>query len=208
MFAAHFDALSFFLIIFALTLSPGADSILVIRNTLRGGRLDGMITTLSICSGLFIHATVSALGVAALIAASPTAFVVLKTAGALYLAWLGISSLRASFAAYLPFDTRVQAARLQWAKPIREGFLSNVLNPKTSAVYLAILPQFIEPASAWSQSMVLASLHFVLSVVWLGLIVIFVQAVKARLIQDAGRRWLDRVFGLSLIGLGLMLLMP
>ena len=205
MFAAHFEFWPFLLTIALLTLSPGADTLLVVRNTLRGGRVDGGLTTLAICSGLFVHATVSALGVAALIATSPAAYAVLQGVGALYLCWLGLGSLRASLGPYVTPNYQAAYQGVQVGRSLREGFLSNVLNPKTLTVYLAILPQFIDPAQAWVQSMVLAGLHFALSVVWLGLILWFVNLVKRHLLADSVRRWIDRAFGVSLMALGLML---
>ena len=88
------QVLAFTLAAAALTIAPGADTMLVIRNVLRGGRRDGMVTTFGICSGLFVHATLSALGVSMLLMHSATAFHLLKLAGACYLVWLGLQSLR------------------------------------------------------------------------------------------------------------------
>ena len=88
------QVLAFALVAALMTISPGADTFLVVRNTLRGGRRDGWLTVTGICSGLFVHALLSALGVSAILAHSATAFLALKVAGAAYLAWLGIQSLR------------------------------------------------------------------------------------------------------------------
>src|SRR5512143_2399913 len=76
-----------------LTLSPGPDTMLVVRNVLRGGRRDGVATTFGICTGLFLHATLSALGVSIILIHSATAFHFVKLAGACYLTWLGLQSL-------------------------------------------------------------------------------------------------------------------
>src|SRR5262245_42058822 len=76
-----------------LTITPGADTMLVVRNVLRGGRRDGVITTLGICLGLFVHATLSAVGVSMILMHSATAFHTMKLAGACYLVWLGVQSL-------------------------------------------------------------------------------------------------------------------
>jgi threonine/homoserine/homoserine lactone efflux protein len=79
-----------------LTLTPGADTMLVVRNVLRGGRHHGMVTTCGICAGLFVHATLSALGVSVILMHSATAFHLVKGAGACYLVWLGVQSLRSA----------------------------------------------------------------------------------------------------------------
>src|SRR5262245_7245257 len=90
----------------ALTLAPGPDTMLVIRNVLRGGRRDGVVTTLGICSGLFVHATLSALGVSIILTRSAAAFTVVKLLGAIYLAWLGAQSLRKAMRTTESIDAR------------------------------------------------------------------------------------------------------
>ena len=90
------QVLAFTLAAAALTIAPGADTMLVVRNVLRGGRRDGMVTTFGICSALFVHATLSALGVSMLLLHSATAFHLIKLAGACYLVWLGLQSLRSA----------------------------------------------------------------------------------------------------------------
>lgn len=84
----------FLLAITLLTVSPGVDSLLVIRNTSRGGWQDGLTTSTGICCGLFAHAAVSALGISALLLQSAVAFNLLKLLGGGYLLWLGILNLR------------------------------------------------------------------------------------------------------------------
>ena len=79
-----------------LTITPGADTMLVLRNAMRGGRQDGWGTTVGITSGLFVHATASALGISAILAESAALFSAVKFAGALYLVWLGVQSWRSA----------------------------------------------------------------------------------------------------------------
>lgn len=207
MLAENFAWFPFLLTIGLLTVSPGADTVVVIRNTLRGGFVDGALTTIAICSGLFVHASVSALGVAALLLANPAAFVALQWCGAAYLVWLGLGNLRAATQRYAQLNMVSDSTALVWQRSLREGFLSNVLNPKTMAVYLAILPQFIDPESAWLQSMVLASLHFALSVAWLWVVAWLARKLKPLMNKESFRRWSDRVLGGSLIGLALVLVL-
>src|SRR5262249_17838751 len=87
------QVIAFMCVAAMLTLTPGADTMLVVRNVLRGGRQDGIVTTCGICTGLFVHATLSALGVSVILLHSATAFHLVKYAGACYLVWLGIPSL-------------------------------------------------------------------------------------------------------------------
>src|SRR5262249_7266117 len=132
----------------ALTIAPGANDILVIRNVLRGGRRDGLVTAFGVCGGLFVHATLSAVGVSMLLLHSATLFHVVKLAGAGYLVWLGVQSLRRTVRTSHPPDALevVEPTRKSAAQHcFLEGVLSNVLNPKAAVFYLAFLPQLIGP---------------------------------------------------------------
>lgn len=158
-----------------LTITPGVDTLLVMRNTGRGGLRDGCATSAGICSGLFIHATLSALGISLLLVETAWAFTALKWAGALYLIWLGIGSLRQAFrrgggaadGATTEAPASIAGRPVGLAVSFREGVLSNVLNPKTALFYMALLPQFVDPAgNAFQQSLLLAGVHFLLAMVW------------------------------------------
>ncbi|NVD37032.1 LysE family translocator [Marinobacter lutaoensis] len=154
-----------------LTVSPGADTLLVVRNTGRGGVVDGCVTSLGICLGLFVHATLSALGISVLLVETAWAFTLLKWAGALYLIWLGLGSLRRAVARVGPAAEAVASPPgrrpLGIGQALREGLLSNLLNPKTALFYMALLPQFIDPAgSAFQQSLWLAAVHFGVAMIW------------------------------------------
>jgi RhtB (resistance to homoserine/threonine) family protein len=189
----------------ALTIAPGPDTMLVIRNVLRGGRYDGVITTFGICSGLFVHATLSALGISMLLTHSATAFSVVKLAGACYLGWLGLQSL--ARALRTPPPDRLEAADPADRRSARhcflEGFLSNVLNPKTAVFYLAFLPQFIGPTEpVFTKSLLLASIHYVEGILWLVALSILFDRVRRVVMKSVVRRWLDGVCGVMLVGFG------
>lgn len=158
-----------------LTITPGVDTLLVMRNAGRGGLQDGCVTSVGICCGLFIHATLSALGISMLLVETAWAFTALKWAGACYLIWLGLNSLRQAAVRgpeksgdqESPGAARALMKPVSTAVAFREGLLSNVLNPKTALFYMALLPQFIDPAgNAFQQSLFLAAVHFVLAMVW------------------------------------------
>lgn len=90
------DIAGFALLAGILTVSPGQDTVLVLRNASRGGRAAGIATTAGVCTGLFLHATLSALGLSAILATSPAAFATVQLLGAAYLIWLGTPVLAAS----------------------------------------------------------------------------------------------------------------
>jgi len=170
-----------------LTLTPGVDTMLTIRNSARGGWWDGAVSSLGICSGLFVHATVSALGISIILLQTAWAFTFLKFAGAAYLVWLGLCSWRRAIGGrQLLFAGKVLGAQdiFRFSRSFREGFLSNVLNPKTVIFYMAFLPQFIDPAgSALLQSLMVAGLHFLVAMLY--------QCILAAMV-DKAREWLQR----------------
>ncbi len=201
--------ITFLIAITLLTITPGVDTMLVIRNSARGGWRDGVVTSTGICSGLFVHATVSALGISVILLQSAYAFNLLKLLGAGYLIWLGLSSwyglLKKRSILTLP-DAPVQAHRLQRRRSFREGFLSNALNPKTAIFYMAFLPQFIDPAgSALLQSVLLAGLHFVIAMLWQTLLAVTVNRAKDWLQRPGVNQVFNGVTGSLLVFLGVKL---
>ena len=201
------QVIAFTLVAALLTVSPGADTFLVVRNTLRGGREDGWATVAGICSGLFVHALLSSLGVSALLAHSAAAFFALRIAGAFYLAWLGIQSLRAAARGSAAAEPAgVPAARVPAARSFREGFLTNLLNPKVVVFYLALLPQFLSPGDAvLAKSLLLTAIHFVQGIVWLGFVAWGVDRSRHFFLRPALRRAMDALCGTILVALGLRL---
>lgn len=198
------QVLAFALVAAVMTITPGADTLLVVRNSLRGGRRDGFLTVAGICCGLYVHALLSALGVSAVVAHSESAFAVMKIAGACYLAWLGLQSLRRGL--YRPSAepaAEIPAARNPALRCFREGFLTNLLNPKVVVFYLALLPQFVRPGdSVLPKSLLLTAIHFVEGLLWLGLVAHLVDRSRQFFLRPALRRWLDSACGAILIALG------
>jgi RhtB (resistance to homoserine/threonine) family protein len=199
----HFQWIPFLLAITLLTMTPGVDTFMVIRNAARGGWRDGFLTSFGICCGLFVHATISAAGLSVILLGSAQAFMALKLAGALYLAWLGFQSLKSAWQAKGMNLPEVQANQVSPWVSLREGFLSNVLNPKPIVFYMAFLPQFIDPAqSPLGQSLFMAGLHFAIANVWQGLLVVLVNRARLWLAQPRVARTLDGIAGVMLLGFG------
>lgn len=202
----NFEA--FLIAITILTLTPGLDTALVIRNTTRGGFHDGAVTSLGICLGLFVHASFSALGISVILTQSAELFTLVKSIGAAYLIWLGISSLRSLKNASAMSISEGHEQGVQGKRSLREGFLSNVLNPKTAVFYLAFLPQFINPEySPLVQSMVMASIHFIIAMVWQCGLSGMLNSAKSLLKSSKFIRWMEATTGLVLVGLGVKLLL-
>lgn len=185
-----------------LTISPGADMALIAKVTIARGRRAAFLTSLGICSGLLVHATASALGLSVILATSAEAFTVVKLAGAAYLAYLGVQSLRESFRDVPPTEAPVTTARTAYV----QGLMNNVLNPKVAVFYLTFLPQFIDPAgNVLAQSLAFAVAHGVMGIVWLSAYSYVLARLSAFFARGGVRRWLERITGAVLIGLGVRL---
>jgi threonine/homoserine/homoserine lactone efflux protein len=147
--------------VFVVNATPGVDMMFTLANTLRRGVAGGIAAALGIVAGCVVHTLVAAFGLAALLAASATAFALVKWAGAAYLVWLAIGMLRAGAAASAPVgegagrldgDDATPAAARETDRGLlrlfRQGLLTNVLNPKIAIFFLALLPQFIDAGAA------------------------------------------------------------
>lgn len=203
----NFEA--FLLAIILLTLTPGIDTVLVIKNASRSGGRDGVVTSLGICLGLFVHATFSAVGISAILLQSAELFMAVKWVGAGYLIWLGVSALKAGFKG--DASVAINATGLKMSnltRSLKEGFLSNVLNPKTAVFYLAFLPQFIDPQhSPFAQAMSMAAIHFIIAMIWQCGLAGAVSSAKRFFASSTAMRWMEGVSGSVLVFLGSKLLL-
>ena len=195
-----------------LTLTPGADTMLVMRNVLERGRRAGLLTTFGICTGLFFHATLSALGLSLILVRSATVFEVVKMVGACYLIFLGGQSiwraLRHRAESSDAQEGKVAGREKKGWQSYLEGLLTNVLNPKVAIFYLAFLPQFISVSdSVFAKSILLASIHFLLGIAWLSLITLLLGRVRALLTRPRIKRAIEVTTGAVLIAFGARLAM-
>ena len=198
---------TFFIAITLLTLFPGVDSLLVVKNTSRGGWKDGFSTSTGICLGLFIHALVSAFGISALLLQSAVAFNALKLVGGGYLLWLGGCSLwqamRGKNSARLDISPTIER-QFQLLRSLREGFICNVFNPKALLFYMAFLPQFIDPyRSPILQSLFMAAVHFFIATIYQGVLTLLVCRMSGWFKGGPLGRWLEGVAGMVLVSFGL-----
>ena len=192
-----------------LTITPGVDTFIVMRNVLRGGRQDGVYTSLGICAGLFVHATLSACGISLILVHSTFLFSAVKTVGALYLVWLGISSIYSAIKSNKSIEctqTNSTFEPVKFRKSFREGLLSNVLNPKPAVFYIAFLPQFIGPSDpVFIKSMLLASIQFGIGITWLIILSFLFFKIKNYLTTGPTRKILNTLSGSVLIAFGVKL---
>jgi len=191
--------LAFALVAALLTITPGVDTALVIRNTLAGGRGCGLRTSVGVCCGVVTWGVLSAAGVSAVLTASRAAYDVLRVAGAAYLLLLGVRTLLAT---RRPRAT-AGVPLAQAPAAFRAGMLTNLLNPKVGVFYVTLLPQFI-PAGApvLPASLLLAGIHATEGILWLAGITLAVSRASAVMQRPSVRRGLERVTGVVLIGFG------
>lgn len=169
-----------------IILSPGADTFLMLRSTIRGGKKDGFLTMFGIYTGIFTLSLLLISGVGLVIAKAPGALFWLKIVGALYLLFLAIQSLRAGIKLVkknnagelnsTDIDTVVSSKK---AGPFVMGFLTNVTNPKVLIFFLAFFPQFLgESSNAALQLTMLCLIFVVVSAVWLTTLVYAASAMR------------------------------
>lgn len=131
---------TFTIAVWVLAITPGPDMTLSIARSLADGKSGGMMVVLGTSSGLVIHTLLVALGISALIVASPTAFMILKTGGAAYLVWLAVQAIRhGSSLSVKRADGPAKSALANYLN----GFWCNLLNPKVILFFMTFLPQFV-----------------------------------------------------------------
>lgn len=201
------EPLVFLGVITLLTITPGADTAMVSRSVFMGGRRAAFGTTLGIAAGCLTWAIASAAGVAAVLAASETAYDALRLLGAAYLVWLGVQSVRAARRGYgaepIAAGAAARARGTGLRTPFRQGLLTNLFNPKIALFYTTFLPQFIKPGDpVLVLSVAMAGVHILLGIVWLSTYAwLLDRAVKA-FRGSRLRRALDALTGTVLVALG------
>jgi threonine/homoserine/homoserine lactone efflux protein len=198
--------LSFALLGALLTITPGLDTALVLRSAVTMGRAPAFTTAVGINAGALIWGAAAAVGVSVLLTASETAYLVLRIVGAAYMLYLGV---RMIIGAVRPTDRPLADAVPRgpsvW-NTFGRGLLTNLLNPKIGAFYVAVLPQFIPAgASPLGVGLLLALVHDVEGLIWFTAIITGAQAFRGYLGRRAVRRSVDGATGAALIGFGVEL---
>ena len=200
------EGANFFLFLLAavvIAAIPGPGIFYVAARTLSGGRRAGIASTFGTALGGLVHVIAGGLGVSAIILASAQLFTVLKLAGALYLIWLGIRTIRE--AGHLPTE---QMGAIGFRRAFREGIVVEALNPKTAAFFLAFIPQFLEPTAGHPalQFMTLGLISVTLNTFADVIVIVVASAARAGLVRRAHLvRRLRQGSGIFMAGLGISL---
>lgn len=199
----------FVVAVFLLNVTPGPDTAYIVGRSVAQGRVAGLVSALGISAGCCVHTLACAFGLTALLAASATAFTIIKFVGAMYLIYLGVRLI----------FTRQQAAPAQGGeraagapKSLRQlflqGFWTNVLNPKVVLFFVSFFPQFVVADTAhkaWA-FLALGVVFLAMSTVWNSFVAWIAGSVTQRFAGKPGvKRWLDRTVGSAFVGLGVRL---
>ncbi len=188
-----------------LNVTPGPDTAYIIGRSVQIGWRGGVAAALGICAGCLVHVFAAAIGLSALLAASSTAFTVVKWAGAAYLLYSGIQMLRWK-APENPLATSVEKPAIQLSHVFWQGALTNALNPKVALFFLAFLPQFVDAEAPHKALafMVLGLMFIGTGGIWCLLVAVF-AARAARRVRQSGKAlvWINRALGGVFIYLGI-----
>jgi threonine/homoserine/homoserine lactone efflux protein len=184
-----------------VVITPGVDMALVTRNALMHGRRAAVMTAFGINVGILFWVLAAALGLAAVVSTSATAFAAIKLAGALYLVYLGFQALR-SARMDRPESEPVPRSAPSGRLAFRQGLVSNILNPKIAVFFTSLLPQFVAVHGSVGDLLLLGLLFNAMGVGWLLCYAIAVARGRNVLARPRVRRTLDRISGLVLVGLG------
>ena len=201
------DLLPFLVVSAVLIVAPGPDMALVGRNALFGGRRAGAYTALGVTLGLAVWSLAASLGVAALLQRSEAAFITLKVVGAAYLVWLGFQALRAAWRGHRDDDAVSPAlgSRHRPRRALRQGFLSNLANPKIAVFFTSFLPQFATADASFGTLLALGLVFTLMTLVWLSGYGVFVAMAGDMLRRPRIRRAIEGVTGAVLLAFGVRL---
>ncbi len=201
--------LAFVAVSLLITMVPGADMALITRQVIVGGTSLAHRTILGNLCGIVVHGVGATVGLSALLVASAVAYNVVKIAGAAYLIFLGIQSLRAARRAAQSRQVAAKATPTPPAIPSKrtallQGFISTVLNPKPALLFLTLIPQFVDPDNAvWVQVLGLTAIHITIGAIWLTLYASIVGRAARALTRPRIRATIEAITGSVLIALGL-----
>ena len=195
----------FLLAAVSLNLLPGADTLYIIARSIAQGRTAGIVSVLGISTGSLLHTTAATFGLSAILATSAIAFTIVKLLGATYLVYLGIKLFISNSS---PENINVNAENKNLWAIYRQGVLTNVFNPKVALFFLALLPQFVDPATSdrMFSFFFLGCLFITTGTLWC-LAVALLAAKASNIVRSKNRliNMANKITGVLFIGLGIKL---
>ncbi|MGW1804259.1 LysE family translocator [Streptomyces sp. NPDC002078] len=183
-------------------IAPGADFAMIVRNSYLYGRRTGLLAAAGVAAGVLVHVTYTLLGVGLLIASSTALFTVIKLIGAAYLVYVGIRTYRTR--GELKIDLADRRELTPFAA-LRAGFLTNVLNPKTTLFVVSTFAQVVSPDTPLYQQVGYGLFMSLAHLLWFGVVATFFSQARMRALMLRGQKILNKVIGSVLAGLGVSL---
>src|SRR4051812_22718550 len=185
-----------------VVLLPGPDTLVVVRNLVRGGRRQGFATVCGVLTGLTVWMLAAVVGLAALLRASQTGYAALKIAGACYLLWLAVESFRSRGAPHLAGeDEPLGRRRALLGSGYAAGLATNLLNPKIGVFFVAFLPGFVpKGADVATTSLLFGAIFIAEVIVYFAVLLTLAERVVGWMTRARTRRWIDRIAGLVFVG--------
>ncbi|WP_106476509.1 LysE family translocator [Phytohalomonas tamaricis] len=194
----------FLLTALTISLLPGPDMLYIATRSMAQGRKAGIVSVLGISTGSMCHATAAALGLSAILATSAIAFTTVKWLGAAYLLLMGLRLLFQRSPASSPSALSVVSLnQVYW-----QGMLTNLLNPKVALFYLALLPQFVDPAAPYHTAalLLLGGLFIAMGTLWCLMVAIFAAAISSTFRRTSlSQGLMQRISGVLFMMLGIKL---
>lgn len=186
---------------------PGPDTAISTKNTVTVGKVGGFKTVLGTCCALLIHTSAAVLGLSAIIVKSALLFSIFKYVGAVYLIYLGVKTLwslkKKEEAASLELNTKSKFINTSCFK---QGFLTNLLNPKVAVLFLTFLPQFVDPGNnTFLPFLIMGTTYTVMTALWSFLYVYLINQISAFMKKPKTQNIIEGITGTILIGFGIKL---
>jgi RhtB (resistance to homoserine/threonine) family protein len=190
-----------------LIILPGPDTAMATKNTLIAGKIGGVKTVFGTCVALLIHTLAAVIGLSALIVKSALLFSIFKYVGAVYLVYIGIKALLAirNTEDLNTNDVPINNEN-KHTSCFRQGFLTNLLNPKVAVFFLTFLPQFLNPNhNTFIQLLVMGLTYLILTVIWFAFYIFLIDKISAFMKKPKTQRYIQGITGIVLIGFGIKL---
>jgi threonine/homoserine/homoserine lactone efflux protein len=186
-----------------IVLLPGPDTLVVMRNLVRGGRSTAVLTVAGVLTGLTVWVVTASLGLSGLLEASKTGYMALRIVGAVYLVWIGVQSLRSRT---LPAADASAAPRRIIGSGYGAGLVTDLLNPKVGVFFVSFLPGFVPHGRpVGSTALIFGAIFILVTALYFAVLLVLAGRVTRWMARPVIRRRLDRVTGVVLIGFGLRL---
>ncbi|MGW2044789.1 LysE family translocator [Streptomyces sp. NPDC001858] len=196
------ELLAVALITVLAVIAPGADFAMIVRNSYLYGRRTGLFAATGVAAGVLVHVTYTMLGVGLLIASSTFLFTVIKLVGAAYLVYIGVRTFRTRGEVEIDLTGKTELTPLA---ALRTGFLTNVLNPKTTLFVVSTFSQVVSPGTPAHQQVGYGLFMSLAHLLWFGVVAVFFSQDRMRTLMLRGQKVLNKVIGSVLAGLGVSL---